>query len=110
MSSGAAMDHPEPDLLFHLIASHHGYCRPLAPPIQDKEPEPFEIMVNDELVKYYGVNYPLAHISSGVAERFWKLTRRFGCWGLPYLELLLRLADQQESARIAKSFALVNPS
>ncbi len=110
MCSGAAMDHPEADLLFHLIASHHGYCRPLAPPIQDKAPESFEIKVNDELVEYYGVNYPLAHISSGVAERFWKLTRRFGWWGLPYLELLLRLADQQESARIAKSFAVVNPS
>ena len=101
--SGSIADHPELDLLLHLVASHHGYCRPLAPPIMDKAPEPIEFTVEGETIKFAGETYPLAAIASGVAERFWKLTRRFGWWGLPYLELLLRLADQRESARLATS-------
>lgn len=110
MTGGPVMDHPEQDLLLHLVASHHGYCRPLAPPVMDKAPEPIELSINGELIEYYGSSYPLADISSGVADRFWKLTRRFGWWGLPYLELLLRLADQRESARLAANLPTSAPS
>ena len=88
----------ERDLLLHLIASHHGYCRALAPVIPDNDPQQITTIVGEETITYPGTDCPLAHISDGVARRFWSQTRRFGWWGLAYLEALLRLADQRESA------------
>ena len=96
----AFISHPEPDLLLHLIASHHGRCRAMAPVINDPRPEPFDVIVGGETLCFAGQNFPLAHLSQGVTRRFWSLTRRFGWWGLPYLETLLRLADQYESANV----------
>jgi len=97
--SHAGNAHPNRDLILHLIASHHGRCRAFAPVISDPQPEPFEIVIGEESIRFAGLDCPLAHMSSGVVARFWNLTRRFGWWGLPYLEALLRLADQQESAK-----------
>jgi CRISPR-associated endonuclease/helicase Cas3 len=90
--------HPERDLLLHLIASHHGRCRAMAPIVRDEAPMEFVVELEGESIRYPGDPHPLAAIDSGVAERFWTLTRRFGWWGLPYLESLLRLADQSASA------------
>lgn len=96
--SDAGRNHPERDLLIHLVASHHGRCRALAPVVPDPSPEVFDVVVLDQPLRFEGENCPLADLSHGVASRFWKLTRRFGWWGLPYLEAMLRLADQYESA------------
>lgn len=100
--SKAFSTHPEPALLLHLIASHHGRCRAMAPAIRDANPEPFDAPLDAETIRFAGKDCPLAHLSEGVARRFWELTRRFGWWGLPYLETLLRLADQYESANPKK--------
>ncbi|NLT69273.1 MAG: type I-U CRISPR-associated helicase/endonuclease Cas3 [Verrucomicrobiaceae bacterium] len=101
--SQAGKSYPERDLLLHLIASHHGRCRALAPVVPDPIPEPFDAEVIGETIRFDGQDCPLAHLSHGVARRFWTLTRRFGWWGLPYLEAMLRLADQYESANSGTS-------
>ncbi len=85
------------DLILHLIASHHGYARPLAPVVIDAENP--EVMVNGvTLTSEQRQACPPHRIDSGIAERFWELTRCYGWWGLAYLEAVLRLADQQASA------------
>ncbi|QYU66024.1 CRISPR-associated endonuclease Cas3'' [Leptolyngbya sp. 15MV] len=90
--------HPDQrDLILHLIASHHGFCRPFAPVVVDAEPRPFTRRLNDRTLSFTPdgslSGHGLERLDSGVAERFWTLTRRYGWWGLPYLEALLRLAD-----------------
>lgn len=86
------------DLILHLIAAHHGYARPFAPVVPDEELPAVELdgikLTHEERVELI----PPHRLDSGVAERFWLLTRRFGWWGLAYLEAVLRLADQQASA------------
>lgn len=84
-------------LVLHLIASHHGHARPFAPISPDPEPPAvtgrlgkiaLEISEKDR-----GSIIPSHHLSSGLSERFWQLTRRYGWWGLAYLEAILRLGD-----------------
>lgn len=84
----------ERDLALHLIASHHGHARPLAPVVFDRE-EP-SICFQGKILRRKGAK-PIHDIGSGCGERFWSLTRRFGWWGLAYLESVFRLADWRAS-------------
>lgn len=85
------------DLLLHLIASHHGRCRPFAPVVDDPA-APSVCVASITLSAAQRRAVPPHRLDSGIAERFWRLTRRYGWWGLAYLEALLRTADQHASA------------
>jgi CRISPR-associated endonuclease/helicase Cas3 len=80
----AIAGHPERDLILHLVASHHGWARPhfLA--------EHGDIA--DDVA--FGENEALA---SETLRRFGRLQRRFGRWGLAWLESILRAADYRVS-------------
>lgn len=87
----------EKDLTLHLIASHHGHARPFAPIVLDDMPPDIELDEFKLSAEARKVS-PAHALDSGIAERFWQLTRLHGWWGLAMLEAVLRLADQTASA------------
>ncbi len=87
------------DLVLHLIASHHGRCRPFAPVVQDPEGSSLTCSLPTLGIEIKGLATGLEQFGSGVAERFWSLNERYGVWGLAWLETLLRLGDRIRSER-----------
>jgi CRISPR-associated endonuclease/helicase Cas3 len=84
------------DLFLHLIASHHGHARPLAPVCNDPEPPSIHGRLGKASISLCGDDRSrwIPHrVDSGLADRFWRLTRRYGWWGLAYLEAIVRLGD-----------------
>lgn len=84
-------------VILHLIASHHGHARPFAPISPDPQPPSVAgNLGNTDLgitAEERRSSIPPHHLNSGLSERFWQLTRRYGWWGLAYLEAILRLGD-----------------
>lgn len=73
-------DHPERDLILHVIAVHHGWSRP------HFEEKAFGPLHND-------ASFNSGTTSRDAMLRFARLQERFGWWRLAWLESLLRRAD-----------------
>jgi CRISPR-associated endonuclease/helicase Cas3 len=75
----ALKDHPQRDLILHLIAAHHGHARPI---FSEKQ--------------FDHTSTPTAvcrAIAAEVPLRFERLQREYGWWTLAYLEALVKSAD-----------------
>ena len=84
------------DVVLHLVAVHHGYGRPHFSTDRAFDPEPKGQDVDE--------------VSAAVTQRFARLQRRYGRWGLAYLESLLRAADYAASARPSRFVEDLNSS
>jgi CRISPR-associated endonuclease/helicase Cas3 len=85
------------DLVLHLIAAHHGRARPHFP-----LGEAFDLERSEEAA---------ASVAREVPRRFARLQRKYGRWGLAYIESLVRAADALASqANEASGAAPVSPA
>jgi len=74
------------DLVLHLIAAHHGRARPHFPLEEAFDPDNRSCSVRD--------------VAVAVPQRFARLQRYYGRWGLAWLESLVRAADAMASNAI----------
>jgi len=96
------------ELVLHLIGSHHGYCRPLAPAVIDDAPVDVQLVAHTS--PYSGAfafsatssRHALHRLDSPLADRFWSLVERYGWLELCWLEAVLRLADHRASEMEAR--------
>lgn len=98
-----ATKEPDLDLLLHLVASHHGYCRPFAPVVIDDSPVDVSLAQHTS-DKFGTINFgsttsrnALHRLDSPLADRFWTLVAKYGWQELCWLEAILRLADHRVS-------------
>jgi CRISPR-associated endonuclease/helicase Cas3 len=94
---------PDLDLVLHLIASHHGECRPFAPVVIDSTPIRISLAGHSSTVfgeidfLEISSNPSLHRLDSPLADRFWALVAKYGWLELCWLETILRLADHRAS-------------
>jgi CRISPR-associated endonuclease/helicase Cas3 len=83
------------DLLLHLVAAHHGYGRPLIPPVADGAAAQVRGEIDGEQIAVSG---DLSETDWQQPARFRSCCERYGYWGLALLEAIVRQADHQVSA------------
>ena len=94
---------PDIDLVLHLVASHHGHCRPFAPVVLEESP--VDVSLEGHQSQHFGTiefpattsNHGLHRLDAPLADRFWALVAKYGWQELCWLEAILRLADHRAS-------------
>lgn len=89
------------DLVLHLVGTHHGFGRPLPAIVEDDEPQTLAYTFDGHELEASSDLAPGPQ-AMDMADRFWRLTERYGYHGLAWLEAILRLADHQQSAAEAR--------
>lgn len=79
-----SLNDDEKDLVLHLIAAHHGRARPHFPADETFDPDQPSALTD--------------RVAGEIPRRFARLQRKYGRWGLAYLESLLRAGDWAASA------------
>lgn len=87
---------PDKDLLVHLVTSHHGHGRPFLAPVPDPIAAQVRVLLDGVEVE---ADADLSVPDWDQPDRFARLNRRYGHWGLALLEAIVRQADHAESAR-----------
>jgi CRISPR-associated endonuclease/helicase Cas3 len=78
------------ELVLHLVASHHGYARPMFPPVLDEAPASATFHHDGMTFSTEGTR---SSIDWSSPQRFDRLGHAFSPWGLAMLEAIVRLAD-----------------
>jgi CRISPR-associated endonuclease/helicase Cas3 len=77
----AVLSSEDRELLLHLVAAHHGRARP-------------HFSMQEAFDPGAGKTEVMSHdLAKQVPRRFAQLQRKYGRWGLAYLESILRAAD-----------------
>ena len=96
---------PDLDLVLHLVAVHHGECRPFAPIVIDNAA--VKVSLTGHFSSVFGKidlsevpSDPKLHrLDSALGDRFWALIAKYGWQELCWLEAILRLADHRASEK-----------
>ncbi|MEZ6140894.1 MAG: type I-U CRISPR-associated helicase/endonuclease Cas3 [Zavarzinella sp.] len=83
------LNQEQQDLVLHLIATHHGRGRPHFPVNESRVPES-DVTDTQTIV-------------TELPARFARLQRKYGRWGLAFLESILRAADVKVSRELEKT-------
>lgn len=91
------------ELALHLVASHHGWCRPF-PPVSIEPDSTLQVSCDHENLQLSAKAADGLHsLDSGIAERFARLNEHFGPLQLAWFESVLRLADHRASEEEANN-------
>lgn len=92
------------DLVLHLVATHHGYARPMPLPSNCEPNDPQKMCYEAKTSEgRFSLCADAQNADDAMrfeaCDRFWRVYERYGHHGMVWLEAILRLADHRQSER-----------